>query len=299
MSLAPAPADVAVSVAAAGNDAGDDDDDADRDGSDEKSATQQLRGQLTSLLLLGGAWLSAVGVVGRPLRAWLPYDELLCSLAYALCSAALGLHVLLFHLLSRRDVVLACGAAPKPYRRPRNKPPAAHTTAATTTTITPSGIFEIIGRQQRVSKLTLLTTSAPAEPALQENAARDKAPDSAHPTLPPLPALPAHPVHPPVVDPMVEVLDAATQLVNSFYDPRQVSDPSSLSWIPRDCVRFFCVFFFIGRAPLLIILLDFRTAEQDGAALLPETKTAQPDGGAQQPPRPRLPRPPQVTSSTE
>lgn len=76
---------------------------------DEKSTLSQLRGQFVFLVLFCLTWLSGLCIVGRPLRGVLPhYDELVSSLCYAFFSAATGLHAVLFHLLTRKDVCASC-----------------------------------------------------------------------------------------------------------------------------------------------------------------------------------------------
>ncbi len=76
---------------------------------DEKSTLSQLRGQFIFLILFCLTWLSGLCVVVRPFRSVLPhYDELVSSLCYAIFCAATGLHSVLFHLLTRKDVCASC-----------------------------------------------------------------------------------------------------------------------------------------------------------------------------------------------
>lgn len=64
----------------------------------------QLRAQAVVAGLLAALWACGAVAVYRPLPAYLPYQEDICSIAYAVCATVLGTFILFFYGIARSDV---------------------------------------------------------------------------------------------------------------------------------------------------------------------------------------------------
>ncbi|KAI5631492.1 leucine rich repeat domain-containing protein [Phthorimaea operculella] len=64
----------------------------------------QLRAQVIVLCLYMSVWTCGAIAVYRPLPAYLPYQEDICSIVYAVCSTILGTFILFFYGIARSDV---------------------------------------------------------------------------------------------------------------------------------------------------------------------------------------------------
>ncbi|XP_047531370.1 adhesion G protein-coupled receptor A3 [Vanessa atalanta] len=64
----------------------------------------QLRAQVIVLCLYMSVWTCGAIAVYRPLPAYLPYQEDICSIIYAVCSTVLGTFILFFYGIARSDV---------------------------------------------------------------------------------------------------------------------------------------------------------------------------------------------------
>ena len=171
---------------------------------DEKSPLSQLRGQFVFLLLFCLTWLSGLCVVARPFRTVLPqYDELVYSLCYAIFSAATGLHSVLFHLLTRKDVCASCF---EPQTKDNLETIVAHPTpAANSHSEHPSHHHQ---QQQPVQNPVLYSTlSRHPEPSDEVDRGMERAT--------------AYAIDPAIADAMNVTIMDPSMVVNSFYDPRQ------------------------------------------------------------------------------
>ncbi|XP_063534791.1 adhesion G protein-coupled receptor A3 [Cydia strobilella] len=70
----------------------------------EHAPIVQLRAQAIVLGLHLAAWGSGAVAVYRPLPAYLPYQEDICSIVYAICATVLGTFTLFFYGIARSDV---------------------------------------------------------------------------------------------------------------------------------------------------------------------------------------------------
>ncbi|XP_061713898.1 adhesion G protein-coupled receptor A3 [Cydia pomonella] len=70
----------------------------------EHTPIVQLRAQAIVLGLHLAAWGSGAVAVYRPLPAYLPYQEDICSIVYAICATVLGTFTLFFYGIARSDV---------------------------------------------------------------------------------------------------------------------------------------------------------------------------------------------------
>lgn len=66
----------------------------------------QLRAQVIVLCLYMSVWTCGAVAVYRPLPAYLPYQEDICSIIYAVCATVLGTFILFFYGIARSDVRL-------------------------------------------------------------------------------------------------------------------------------------------------------------------------------------------------
>ncbi|CAK1541883.1 unnamed protein product [Leptosia nina] len=64
----------------------------------------QLRAQVIVLCLYVSVWTCGGVAVYRPLPAYLPYQEDICSIVYAVCATILGTFILFFYGIARNDV---------------------------------------------------------------------------------------------------------------------------------------------------------------------------------------------------
>lgn len=64
----------------------------------------QLRAQVIVLCLYLAVWTCGAVAVYRPLPAYLPYQEDICSIMYAVCATVLGTFILFFYGIARSDV---------------------------------------------------------------------------------------------------------------------------------------------------------------------------------------------------
>lgn len=64
----------------------------------------QLRAQVIVMCLYMAVWACGAIAVYRPLPAYLPYQEDICSIVYAVCSTVLGTFILFFYGIARSDV---------------------------------------------------------------------------------------------------------------------------------------------------------------------------------------------------
>ncbi|KPJ16190.1 putative G-protein coupled receptor 125 [Papilio machaon] len=64
----------------------------------------QLRAQVIVLCLYMAVWTCGAVAVYRPLPAYLPYQEDICSIVYAVCATVLGTFILFFYGIARSDV---------------------------------------------------------------------------------------------------------------------------------------------------------------------------------------------------
>ncbi|XP_026752983.2 adhesion G protein-coupled receptor A3 [Galleria mellonella] len=64
----------------------------------------QLRAQVIVLCLYMSVWACGAITVYRPLPAYLPYQEDICSIIYAVCATVLGTFILFFYGIARSDV---------------------------------------------------------------------------------------------------------------------------------------------------------------------------------------------------
>ncbi|VVC87080.1 unnamed protein product [Leptidea sinapis] len=64
----------------------------------------QLRAQVIVLCLYLSVWTCGAVAVYRPLPAYLPYQEDICSIVYAVCATILGTFILFFYGIARSDV---------------------------------------------------------------------------------------------------------------------------------------------------------------------------------------------------
>ncbi|XP_068633969.1 adhesion G protein-coupled receptor A3 [Battus philenor] len=64
----------------------------------------QLRAQVIVLSLYMSVWTCGAIAVYRPLPAYLPYQEDICSIIYAVCATVLGTFILFFYGIARSDV---------------------------------------------------------------------------------------------------------------------------------------------------------------------------------------------------
>ncbi|XP_023943045.2 adhesion G protein-coupled receptor A3 [Bicyclus anynana] len=64
----------------------------------------QLRAQVIVLCLYVSVWSCGAITVYRPLPAYLPYQEDICSIIYAVCATVLGTFILFFYGIARSDV---------------------------------------------------------------------------------------------------------------------------------------------------------------------------------------------------
>ncbi|CAG4974634.1 unnamed protein product [Parnassius apollo] len=64
----------------------------------------QLRAQVIVLCLYMSVWTCGAIAVYRPLPAYLPYQEDICSIIYAVCATVLGTFILFFYGIARSDV---------------------------------------------------------------------------------------------------------------------------------------------------------------------------------------------------
>lgn len=64
----------------------------------------QLRAQVIVLCLYMSVWSCGAIAVYRPLPAYLPYQEDICSIIYAVCATILGTFILFFYGIARSDV---------------------------------------------------------------------------------------------------------------------------------------------------------------------------------------------------
>ncbi|XP_041979771.1 adhesion G protein-coupled receptor A2 [Aricia agestis] len=64
----------------------------------------QLRAQVIVLCLYISVWTCGAIAVYRPLPAYLPYQEDICSIIYAVCATVLGTFILFFYGIARSDV---------------------------------------------------------------------------------------------------------------------------------------------------------------------------------------------------
>ncbi|KAI8421451.1 hypothetical protein MSG28_009507 [Choristoneura fumiferana] len=64
----------------------------------------QLRAQVIVLCLYMSVWTCGAIAVYRPLPAYLPYQEDICSIVYAVCATILGTFILFFYGIARSDV---------------------------------------------------------------------------------------------------------------------------------------------------------------------------------------------------
>ncbi|CAG9787943.1 unnamed protein product [Diatraea saccharalis] len=64
----------------------------------------QLRAQIIVLCLYMSVWTCGAIAVYRPLPAYLPYQEDICSIIYAVCATVLGTFILFFYGIARSDV---------------------------------------------------------------------------------------------------------------------------------------------------------------------------------------------------
>lgn len=64
----------------------------------------QLRAQVIVMCLYVAVWTCGAIAVYRPLPAYLPYQEDICSIIYAVCSTVLGTFILFFYGIARSDV---------------------------------------------------------------------------------------------------------------------------------------------------------------------------------------------------
>ncbi|XP_072932477.1 adhesion G protein-coupled receptor A3 [Epargyreus clarus] len=70
----------------------------------ERTPIIQLRAQVIVLCLYMSVWTCGAITVYRPLPAYLPYQEDICSIIYALCATILGTFILFFYGIARSDV---------------------------------------------------------------------------------------------------------------------------------------------------------------------------------------------------
>nr|CAY54167.1 unnamed protein product [Heliconius melpomene] len=70
----------------------------------EHSPIIQLRAQVIVLSLYLSVWACGAIAVYRPLPAYLPYQEDICSIIYAVCATVLGTFILFFYGIARSDV---------------------------------------------------------------------------------------------------------------------------------------------------------------------------------------------------
>lgn len=64
----------------------------------------QLRAQVIVMCLYTSVWSCGAIAVYRPLPAYLPYQEDICSIVYAVCATVLGTFILFFYGIARSDV---------------------------------------------------------------------------------------------------------------------------------------------------------------------------------------------------
>lgn len=64
----------------------------------------QLRAQVIVMCLYVAVWACGAITVYRPLPAYLPYQEDICSIVYAVCATVLGTFILFFYGIARSDV---------------------------------------------------------------------------------------------------------------------------------------------------------------------------------------------------
>lgn len=64
----------------------------------------QLRAQVIVMCLYMSVWSCGAVAVYRPLPAYLPYQEDICSIIYAVCATVLGTFILFFYGIARSDV---------------------------------------------------------------------------------------------------------------------------------------------------------------------------------------------------
>lgn len=64
----------------------------------------QLRAQVIVMCLYLSVWFCGAITVYRPLPAYLPYQEDICSIIYAVCATVLGTFILFFYGIARSDV---------------------------------------------------------------------------------------------------------------------------------------------------------------------------------------------------
>lgn len=64
----------------------------------------QLRAQVIVMCLYMSVWTCGAIAVYRPLPAYLPYQEDICSIIYAVCATVLGTFILFFYGIARSDV---------------------------------------------------------------------------------------------------------------------------------------------------------------------------------------------------
>ncbi|CAH2046820.1 unnamed protein product, partial [Iphiclides podalirius] len=70
----------------------------------EHAPITQLRAQVIVLCLYMSVWTCGAVAVYRPLPAYLPYQEDICSIIYAVCATVLGTFILFFYGIARSDV---------------------------------------------------------------------------------------------------------------------------------------------------------------------------------------------------
>ncbi len=175
---------------------------------DEKSPLSQLRGQFVFLLLFCLTWLSALCVVARPFRSILPhYDELIYSLSYAIFSAATGLHSVLFHLLTRKDICASCF---DPQIKENLETISAHPTPAANShaDLASHHHHQQHHHSQSIQPPVLYSTLSRHPEASDEV---DRGGERAA----------AHAIDPAIADAMNVTIMDPSMVVNSFYDPRQ------------------------------------------------------------------------------
>lgn len=178
---------------------------------DEKTPLSQLRGQFVFLILFCLTWLSGLCVVARPFRIVLPhYDELVSSLCYAIFSAATGLHAVLFHLLTRKDVCASCF-------EPQTKDNLEVHPTQTANLVPEMPLHH--HHQQHHSQtaqtpVLYATLSRHSENDARATGTGDEVDRGMERTA-------AHAIDPAIADAMNVTIMDPSMIVNSFYDPRQ------------------------------------------------------------------------------
>ncbi|XP_024943552.1 adhesion G protein-coupled receptor A3 isoform X2 [Cephus cinctus] len=70
----------------------------------EHSQIAQLKGQIIILILYLMTWTSGASATAKPLSPYVPYEESVFAILYAISASSLGMFVLLFYGMARKDV---------------------------------------------------------------------------------------------------------------------------------------------------------------------------------------------------